>query len=175
MSHEGFAAIMFAMQRAYRKAQVFIRHKKSVRVAFGAPGIIKTLLACVIVLSTLKYAFQSQEDGILIYVPVHQASVKNLVDFASCMTRARPVLRGEKSRRRVDLLIVTNGDHHMDQKGAEDVQRALRSLKHGIPQIARVRHRFDIWGWSWNKSFPPHLLTLIATHPFTHHRYARRT
>jgi hypothetical protein len=113
--------------------------EKRFRAAISAPGL-QILIACAIVASGLQALLQSAEnDGILIYVPVHQSSIYILGAFASCMTQARPVLQGERFMKRVDLLITTNGDHRMDQNAVDALQSALRLLKKGLPQISRVR------------------------------------
>lgn len=130
---------MFKMQGPFRKALAFLRRKKSLQASIGSNGF-KTLLACAIVLSAIRLVFESpQKDGILIYVPVNQAIVKNLGDFATCMTRVKPILRGQRFYRRVDLLILTNGDRDMDRQGADAVQNAIRVLRKGVPQISKVR------------------------------------
>lgn len=148
-----------------RKDLAFFRRKKGFRTAIGAPGI-KTLLACAILISACIHVFVApKENGILIYVPVHQASVKKLGDFATCMTQATPVLHDQRFRKRVDLLIMTNGDHELDESDADSVQSAMRSLSKWVPQISRVRLFLMLkfaCGISLNRR--------LQTRTYTHHK-----
>ena len=128
--------MIHTMQGLIRRALTLFRRK---HVLHNCTSQFKTLLACALV-SSLRLALQSpQEGGILIYVPVHQASISSLGNFVSCMTSAKPVLRGQQLDKRIDLLIMTNDDRELDKEGAGAVKSAMRLLKRGLPQISKVR------------------------------------
>lgn len=126
------------MKGPFRKARASFRRTKRL------PTSLQAFLACAIVVLAAKlWLRSSKEDGILIYVPVHHKSIANLWDFASCMTQAKPVV-DNSFRTRVDVLIVTNGDRELNEKDADDVQRAIRLLKKGLRRWAVSKVRSQI-------------------------------
>lgn len=126
------------MHSPRRNAVPFIRRKTRVIKSSLTTGT-KTLLASVTFVSALLIACHApQERGILIYVPVHQASVKDLGDFATCMTQIKPVFQWDRFEKRVDLLIVTNGNRELNTRDGEAVRRSMRMLAKQLPQISRV-------------------------------------